>query len=208
MNIISSSVTKPIAELILAHGAGAGCNSEFMLDMTALLTAQSIRVHRFNFSYMQRIEDENRRRPPSKITVLEDEFLSVIEQVSHQQQAPIWLGGKSMGGRVASMIVQQSAAVGAICLGYPFHPPGKPDKLRVAHLPDLMKPCLIVQGERDTFGNASEILGYDLPSSITVECLTDGDHSLKPRKSSGITHAQHLQYGATLIKDFIRSNVK
>jgi hypothetical protein len=75
-------------------------------------------------------------------------------------------------------------------------------------LQHLSKPCLIVQGERDTFGNATEILGYDLHPSITVECLSDGDHSLKPRKSSGITHAQHLQHASTSITDFIRSNTK
>jgi predicted alpha/beta-hydrolase family hydrolase len=108
------------------------------------------------------------------------------------------IGGKSMGGRVASMIADAAFAEGRIagllCLGYPFHPVGKPEQLRTAHLAGLQTPALIVQGMRDPFGTPEEVAGYTLSPAIEILWLEDGDHDLKPRKSiSGFTAADHLR---------------
>jgi uncharacterized protein len=108
------------------------------------------------------------------------------------------IGGKSMGGRVASMIADDLYAAGRIagllCLGYPFHPPEKPTQLRTAHLADLKTPTLIVQGTRDPFGTRDEVAAYNLSQAIALLWLEDGDHDLKPRKSiSGFTAADHLK---------------
>ncbi|MGO4839973.1 alpha/beta family hydrolase, partial [Rhizobiaceae sp. 2RAB30] len=111
---------------------------------------------------------------------------------------PLIIGGKSMGGRVASMVADELHATGRIagllCLGYPFHPPAKPEQLRTKHLADLRTPTLIGQGSRDEFGTRDEVAGYKLSDSIEILWLEDGDHDLKPRKAvSGFTAADHLK---------------
>lgn len=121
----------------------------------------------------------------------------------HHGAGPIYIGGKSMGGRMASLVADELGVAGLICLGYPFHPPGKPDKLRTAHLAGLQTPTLICQGERDTFGQRAEVAGYDLSSAINFEWLPDGDHSFKPRKRSGFTEADNLAAAAAACAAFI-----
>lgn len=188
---------------IMAHGAGAGADSEFMQQMAQLLAAHKIATLRFNFPYMQRIKTEGKRRPPDKIPALIEDFRLKTEQVGR----PCVIGGKSMGGRVASLLMADSpgAVKGCVCLGYPFHPAGKPDKLRTGHLMATNKPLLIVQGTRDALGNKEEVAGYNLPETIQWLWLEDGDHDLKPRKASGFTHEQHLQAAADAIAAFVRS---
>ncbi len=204
--LVVNTPAEPVATVILAHGAGAGAESEFMVDMAAHLTAQNINVVRFNFPYMDTIKQTGKRRPPDKMPKLEDCFHSVIEQVQRQwPDLPLFIGGKSMGGRVATLILQQSTAAGAIALGYPFHPPGKPEKLRTEHLLKLNKPLLIIQGERDTFGRRDEVESYGLPVAIQCAFLTDGDHSFKPRKASGLTQGEHMQSAAGLSVSFIEA---
>lgn len=198
----------PEAVLVLAHGAGAGSDSDFMQDIAAQLCALGIAVVRFDFPYMHTIQKTGKRRPPDKIDKLTAHFLAQIDQIEQDPQLnglPIFIGGKSMGGRVSTLILNQAARVqGAVVLGYPFHPPGKPEKLRTAHLMTLEKPLLIVQGERDTFGTSAQITEYGLPDSIQLHFLADGDHSLKPRKSSGFTQTQHIQSAAEVIMRFIQ----
>ena len=109
-----------------------------------------------------------------------------------------------MGGRIASLIADEVQATGLICLGYPFHPVGKPDKLRTEHLETLKTPTLIVQGERDNFGKRDEVGGYKLSKKIKVEWITDGDHSLKPRKASGLTQEENWQTGVEAIEKFLK----
>ncbi|PRO72498.1 alpha/beta hydrolase [Alteromonas alba] len=197
---------KPVATVILAHGAGAGAESEFMVDMAAQLAAQNINVVRFNFPYMEIIKETGKKRPPDKMPKLETCFHSVIENVQAKwADLPLFIGGKSMGGRVATLILEQSKALGAIALGYPFHPPGKPEKLRTGHLLALEKPLLIIQGERDTFGRRDEVEDYGLSSAVQTEFLADGDHSFKPRKSSGLTQDEHIQNAARLTVSFIEA---
>ena len=200
--------TAPIARLVLAHGAGAGKEHDFMQTMATLLNDQHIDVVLFNFPYMQTINETGKRRPPDKADKLLAHFESVIDHVVSKSDAlPTFVGGKSMGGRMASMLVDSNEHVnGCVALGYPFHPPGKPEKTRTAHLESMKKPMLIVQGERDTFGTQTEVREYSLANTIQCEFLADGDHSLKPRKASGLTHQQHLEDAAKLIHAFFVQN--
>ena len=136
-------------------------------------------------------------------TVMVDALLFV-----DRRQLLLFAGGKSMGGRVASMIADQLQATGRIagllCLGYPFHPVGKPDQRRTAHLADLRTPTLIVQGTRDPFGTRAEVASYQLSKSIDILWLEDGDHSFKPRRASGFTAAQHLEAATSAVAEFVR----
>jgi predicted alpha/beta-hydrolase family hydrolase len=113
------------------------------------------------------------------------------------------IGGKSMGGRIASLIADEADVAGLICLGYPFHPVGKPSQLRVEHLRTIRTPTLIVQGERDPFGNRDEVGGYEISSSVHVQWMKDGDHSFKPRKSSGRTEQQNWEAALDEIVTFL-----
>ena len=115
------------------------------------------------------------------------------------------IGGKSLGGRIASMVADETGARGLVCLGYPFHPPGQPDRTRTKHLGALRTPALIVQGTRDPFGGPEEIAGYALSSSIRVAWIEDGDHSFKPRARSGRTAAQNLEEAIAQVRDFLVS---
>lgn len=201
-----NTASKPIATFVFAHGAGAGQNSEFMqLIAQGLSHNHNINVLRFNFAYMQLSEDLGKRRPPERADKLLSQFQSVLNQVD--ESMPVFLGGKSMGGRMASMLLEESNALGCICMGYPFHPPGKPEKLRTQHLQDIHKPLLILQGERDTFGTRNEIDSYNLCTNIAVSYLADGDHSFKPRKASGVTLTTNIDVAIKRTADFIKSNI-
>jgi predicted alpha/beta-hydrolase family hydrolase len=114
------------------------------------------------------------------------------------------IGGKSLGGRIASMLADETGVAGLVCLGYPFHPPGKPDRLRTEHLRTLHTPALILQGTRDPFGSPDEVSGYALSTSIRVHWLVDGDHSFKPRKSSGRTEQDNWNEGIEVVAAFVQ----
>lgn len=202
-DMITDRAENEVAVLILAHGAGAGMQSPFMADMAALLAAQGITVVRFDFPYMQTIAETGKRRPPDKIDKLEAYYKDLVEQVAESTSSPVFIGGKSMGGRVSTMILEATEAKGAVVFGYPFHPPGKPEKLRTEHLVKMTKPVFINQGERDTFGTQSDVDGYNLSGQVTLHFLPDGDHSLKPRKSSGHTLNEHMQQAASASSAFI-----
>ncbi|HZZ78725.1 MAG TPA: alpha/beta family hydrolase, partial [Gemmataceae bacterium] len=118
------------------------------------------------------------------------------------------IGGKSMGGRIASLVADDAGVAGLICLGYPFHPVGKPDKLRVEHLKAIKTPTLIVQGERDSFGNRADVGQYKLSPAVRVHWLKDGDHSFKPRKSSGETEQSNLDAALDTINTFLATIVR
>jgi predicted alpha/beta-hydrolase family hydrolase len=110
-----------------------------------------------------------------------------------------------MGGRIASLVADECGARGLVCLGYPFHPPGEPQKLRTAHLAGLRTPALIVQGTRDPFGTPDDVAGYRLAPGIRIVWLEDGDHSFKPRASSGHTEAEHLRTAVAAVAGFLAS---
>lgn len=174
--------------VVLAHGAGAPMDSEFMNVFAAGLADHGLRVARFEFPYMIRRREDGKRRPPDRAPVLLETYLNIAAELGPEN---LIVGGKSMGGRIASMIADEAGVAGLVCLGYPFHPPGKPEKLRTEHLAGLKTPALILQGERDSFGRRDEIDGYALSKSIQVDYLADGDHDLKPRKASGRTRAEN-----------------
>ena len=188
------------ATLILAHGAGAPMDSPFLTSIATDVAAAGVRVIRFEFSYMARRRREGGRKPPDRMPVLQATYRAVVDAVG---AAPVWIGGKSMGGRVASHLADELGVAGLVCLGYPFHPRRRPDRLRVAHLADLATPALFVQGERDALGSRAEVEGYALAPSIRVVWIEDGDHSLVPRVRSGRTEAQNLRAAAAAVVDFV-----
>lgn len=184
------------ATLLLAHGAGAPMDAPGMTMIAEALAAQNLRVVRFEFAYMAQRRTEGSRKPPPRADKLNSEYLAAIEEL--KVDGPLIIGGKSMGGRVANMIADElfeaERIAGLLCVGYPFHPIGKPEKLRTEHLQGLRTPTLICQGTRDQFGTKDEVGSYDLSSAIQVSWFEDGDHDLKPRKRvSGFTHADHLK---------------
>lgn len=198
------------AEIVLAHGAGAPMTSPFMERMAALLAGHGIATLRFEFAYMA-ARRRGERKPPSRAEALIGEYERFVTYASSSRgkDEMLLIGGKSLGGRVASMAADKLHAAGIIsglvCLGYPFHPPGKPDQLRTAHLARLSCPALIVQGERDPFGTEEEVASYKLSPSICLHWATDGDHDLKPRKASGATQAGNLEAAAAAIAAFVAS---
>ncbi|MCK9485211.1 MAG: alpha/beta fold hydrolase [Dehalococcoidia bacterium] len=190
--------------LILAHGAGAPMDHPFMTTVAEAVAAQGIRVVRFEFPYMA-ARREGRRPGPDREPVLRESWTRVVAEAGTRGRTVI--GGKSMGGRIASMVADDPSVTervtGVVCLGYPFHPPGRPDRLRTAHLEEIATPVLILQGERDIFGARAEVEGYRLSEQVEVRWFEDGDHSLKPRKSSGRTEAEHLAEAARLASEFV-----
>lgn len=206
--LIDSGGADAKACFICAHGAGAGMDSDFLQLFARALSHYQIHVVRFDFPYMQKAKALGKRRPPAAVTKLMESYQQVIAQVTAQfPHLPVFIGGKSMGGRVASMVLPETNAKGAICLGYPFHPLGKPDQLRIAHLQALTKPLLIVQGERDTFGHRQQVERYPLSDNIAIAFLFDGDHSFKPRKASGFDQQQHIHSAARLTAEFIKGQL-
>ncbi|WIJ26933.1 alpha/beta family hydrolase [Devosia sp. RR2S18] len=183
--------------ILLAHGAGAPMDSAGMNAVTEALVRQGIRVARFEFAYMASRRTEGGRKPPPKAEKLMPEYLGAVEALA-QPGKNLIIGGKSMGGRVGSMVADQlyetQRIAGLLCLGYPFRPPDKPQQLRTAHLEDLRTPTLICQGTRDPLGTREEVQTYLLSPAVKLLWLEDGDHDLKPRKAvSGFSAADHLQ---------------
>ena len=203
MTTLINNADKAVAQFYFAHGAGAGQDSEFMQQVAERLAALGIRVHRFNFPYMQVAEQTGKKRPPDRNDKLQVFFQDLLSQAD--KDLPLFIGGKSMGGRIATQILDSSPALGAVVFGYPFHPPGKPDKLRTEHLQNLSKPLLVLQGERDTFGRQDEVEQYALSEQVQCKFLPDGDHSLKPRKASGMTQDEHIASAAHQAANFIKA---
>ena len=191
------------ATLILAHGAGAPMDSEFMQNMAQSLAERGISVLRFEFAYMAARRLDGKKRPPNPQAKLLEQWREVYAQVRQQVAGPLAIGGKSMGGRMASLLADELGADALVCLGYPFYAVGKPEKPRVAHLAELCTPTLIIQGERDALGDRQAVAGYALSDAINLHWLTAGDHDLKPLKSSGFTHQQQLQTAADAIAQFL-----
>ncbi|HVO37525.1 MAG TPA: alpha/beta fold hydrolase [Spirochaetia bacterium] len=188
--------------IVLAHGAGAAMDSPFMEETAHALCAQSFRVVRFEFPYMQEKRATGKRTRPDFPSVLEATWRRVIEQLG--DPAGLVIGGKSMGGRIASMVADTSGVKGLVCLGYPFHPAGRPGTLRVSHLETLATPALFVQGERDALGSREEVGGYRLSKSIRIVFMPDGDHSFKPRKSSGVSYGENMAQAMKEIVSFCK----
>jgi uncharacterized protein len=171
------------ALLVLAHGAGAGQRHPFMVSVAGALAGRGIDVVTFNFPYI-----EQKRRAPDPAPALESCFRAVITAAVDRGllgTRRLFIGGKSMGGRMATHLAAQGldALAGVIALGYPLHPPGKPQQMRTAHLPAITVPLLIVQGERDAFGTPAELAPViaDMRAPVTLHVVAGGDHSLPAR---------------------------
>ena len=188
--------------IALAHGAGAPMDSAFMVFFAEGLAAQGYRVARFEFPYMAARRRDGGRRPPDRPNVLLDTWQSVIDRLGPER---LVIGGKSLGGRMASMIADAAGVRGLICLGYPFHPPGQPEKLRIAHLRTLRTPALILQGTRDPFGMREETGQFPLSPAIRLHFLEDGDHGFAPRAASGRSERQNWQEALTRLLEFLES---
>jgi uncharacterized protein len=179
----------PFAALVLAHGAGAGQHSPFMVTAARGLAERGITTATFDFAYMA-----EGRRAPDKAPVCEARWRAAIDEARRAFPGlPLFIGGKSFGGRMASHVAAQGGAgdlAGLIFLGYPLHPPGKPGQRRDAHLPAIAEPVLFVQGSRDTFGTSDEIREL-LPrlQRATLHAVAEGDHGLKAPKRAGSPEA-------------------
>lgn len=196
-----------VACLILAHGAGAPMDSGFMNLMAGKLAARGVGVVRFEFPYMAQRRIDGSKRPPNPKPKLLECWRQVYEQVDPLVQGTLAIGGKSMGGRMASLLADELGASALVCLGYPFYAAGKPEKPRTEHLADLRTPTLIVQGERDALGNRLAVEGYALSRHIELCWLVAGDHDLKPLKASGFSHEQHVEAAAEAVAGFLQSDV-
>lgn len=197
---------EPLAQLMLAHGAGAPMDSDFMNLLSQALARQGLAVVRFEFPYMAERRASGTRRPPDRMPVLLDSYRAHLAE-RPDVCAPLFIGGKSMGGRVASLLADEVQPAGLVCFGYPFHPPGKPERTRTAHLEQLATPALILQGTRDPFGRPEEVDSYALSARIRVHWLESGDHDFKPLRSSGLTQQQLIDQAALRVTDFIRDQL-
>ena len=182
--------------ILLAHGAGGPMDTAAMTASAAALAEAGFRVARFEFAYMAGRRSGAGVKPPPKAEKVMPEYRAAIEALG--ARGPLIIGGKSMGGRVASMMADElhdeGRIAGLLCLGYPFHPPGKPEQLRTAHLLAMKTSALIAQGTRDPFGTREEVSAYSLSKAIEILWLEDGDHDLRPRKAvSGFTVAGHMK---------------
>jgi uncharacterized protein len=165
------------------------------------LAGRGFRMARFEFPYMAGLRQTGKKRPPDREPVLRATWLQVVTELGH---GGLVIGGKSMGGRMASLIADEAGVAGLVCLGYPFHPVGKPDRLRVEHLRTIRTPTFILQGTRDPFGNRNEVARYSLAPRVRVQWLEDGDHDFKPRKASGRSQQQNWTAAVDAIADFVR----
>jgi hypothetical protein len=188
--------------IVLAHGAGAAMDSPFMNYFAKGLGKCDFRVVRFEYPYMASKRVTGKAKPPDREPVLRETWLKVIDKLG---ATGLVIGGKSMGGRIASLVADEAGVAGLICLGYPFHPVGKPEKLRVEHLKTIKTPTLIVQGERDPFGNREEVRKYKLSKTVRVVWMPDGDHSFTPRKSSGRAEEQNWEGALAEVVTFAQS---
>jgi hypothetical protein len=192
------------ARIVLAHGAGAGQRHPFIVNVARRLAMAGIEVVTFNFLYT-----EQKRRVPDSTSALEHCFRRVIESVQQSADRPeVFIGGKSMGGRIAMHLAAQGDRLqGVFALGYPLHPPGKPQQQRSAHLPAISIPVLLVQGERDPFGTPSELAPVikTMNAPVSLEVVRGGDHSLGVR---GVPSEQLYDRVSMQIAAWVRANTQ
>ncbi|MBV1910190.1 MAG: alpha/beta fold hydrolase [Kangiellaceae bacterium] len=197
---------------LFAHGAGAGNDSEFIRDISRGLEQRGVEVISFDFPYMQKMKEANKRRPPDRMPKLIESFEQQIQNLLNRddfRHKNLFIGGKSMGGRVASLICAKSelssSILGCICLGFPFHPPKSVEKYRGEHLADINKPVLVLQGNRDPFGTKSEVETFEFSKQVDLAFVPDGDHSFKPRVKSGHTLESNYQFVIDRMVSYMKS---
>ncbi|WP_407361939.1 alpha/beta fold hydrolase [Pseudomonas luteola] len=206
VSLLWSRCDQKIATLVLAHGAGAPMDSPFMDQMTRALVAQRIEVVRFEFPYMAERRISGKKRPPSPKAQLLATWKQVIDLVRQTTPGPLAIGGKSMGGRMASLVADEERVSALVCLGYPFYAAGRPEKPRIDHLVDLQTPTLIIQGERDALGDRETVEHYTLSDQVRIEWVPTANHDLKPLKRSGLSHSQSIEKSALSIVRFLAAH--
>jgi predicted alpha/beta-hydrolase family hydrolase len=205
-SITENFVDSPKALFIFAHGAGADKSHAFMENIALKLNRYKINVVRFNFPYMDKRLIDGKKYPPNRMPVLLPCYQGVVDQYVSMfgGELPLFIGGKSMGGRVAATLASTEKNIcGVVCIGYPFHPQKKPEKLRLEPLQETIQPILILQGDRDALGNEQEISEYSMSALCELHFFEDGDHDLKPRVKSGFTHQKHIEKSIQHIVKFI-----
>jgi predicted alpha/beta-hydrolase family hydrolase len=209
MNFLTTGPETSVARVLLAHGAGAPMDTPFMNAFAKELAGHGLQASRFEFGYMASRRTGEGRKPPPKAERVMSEFFQAVSETPADR--PLFIGGKSMGGRVASMVADElfrgKKIAGLFCLGYPFHPPGQPDKLRTAHLQELRVPTLICQGTRDPFGTREEVAAYPLSPKIRIHWLESGDHDFRPAKGSEATAKGNLAGAADAVAGWIKKIV-
>jgi hypothetical protein len=198
------------ATVLLAHGAGAPMDAPFMNRLAEALAAEGLAVARFEFGYMAARRTSGKKTPPPEAGKLVGEYRAAIDAVLAAPEAAgrILIGGKSMGGRVAAMTAGaplDPRVAGVACFGYPFHPPGRPVDLRLAPLVEIRLPTLVLQGERDEFGNRAEVEGFGLQPPVEVVFVEDGSHDFGPRGSSPATLKGNILFAAAETARFARA---
>ncbi|MEP3280066.1 MAG: alpha/beta fold hydrolase [Stappiaceae bacterium] len=195
-----------LATLLLAHGSGAPMDSPFMNRFAEYAAEKGIATARFEFPYMAQRRHGGSKRPPPRVDGLMVEFNEIINAALSEVRGPILIGGKSMGGRVAAMLGSQNElderVAGIVCLGYPLHPQGKPDQLRLEPLTANRLPLLIVQGDRDPFGTQAEFDSLSLPGTIDLVWAENGNHDLAPTGRSPATWQGNLSLAAQATRSF------
>lgn len=180
-----------------------------MQTMAGLINHPKVSIELFNFPFMERRKITGKKSPPDRINTLIDAFSAKVAAIRKKDPSQlIFIGGKSMGGRVASMIADEVRVDGVICFGYPFHPPGKPEKLRTEHLETINTPCLIIHGTRDYFGKPDEVKQYTLSKKVKLQWIDDGNHSLETLKRSKLTTEQSWEFAASMAQQFMLSHIK
>ena len=198
----------PAPTLALTHGAGASTSHPNTAALAKLIAEQGVRVARFDFPYMRRAMETGRRPwPPDAEDVLAGTWIQVMQQLAEQgvPTSKLFIGGRSMGGRIASYIADAAEPAGMVCISYPFHAPNDPSRATTFHLEQMATPTLIVQGERDEYGTREEVEAYDLSPNITLQWIPDGNHGLIPRKRSGHTEESNRELAAEAIAEFIHN---
>lgn len=188
--------------VVLAHGAGAPMDSPFMKHVAAGLAASGYHTVRFEFPYMA-ARREGKRRAPDRAAVLVDSWNRVIGSLGDPKK--IVIGGKSMGGRIATMVADAAGVAGLLVFGYPFHPPGRPQQTRTKHLVDLNTPTLILQGTRDALGSREAVRGYELSKAIEIGWIEEGDHSFKPPARSGRSEKSNIDFAIAAAADWLKA---
>jgi predicted alpha/beta-hydrolase family hydrolase len=189
--------------LLLAHGAGAPQTHPWMVGFSRAIAARGVRVVTFNFLYA-----EAKRRTPDKNDVLESTWRAAIRAVQ-TTEGSLFIGGKSMGGRIASQVAanEDVDVAGLVLLGYPLHPPGRPTQLRAAHLRRVRAPMLFVQGSRDAFGTTDELTPIlkGLSAGTRLFVVQGGDHSFAAPKRTGQTFETVIAHVADEVARFMGS---
>ncbi|SFK09930.1 hypothetical protein SAMN04488518_102129 [Pseudovibrio ascidiaceicola] len=207
--------TRPEGEchgtLVLAHGAGAPMDANFMNRFAEAAAANGIAVARFEFAYMAKRRETGKKAPPPRADKLIGEFQSAVQDILEQTQGSALIGGKSMGGRVAAMLAGGDSLpkriAGVVCLGYPFHTEAKKELAdwRLEPLQKSTRPILITQGDRDQMGHQAEVEAVDLPEFVRLFWLEDGNHDLAPRGASPATWKGNIEQSAKETAEFFKS---